>query len=435
MLDVVCVVDREGHFLYVSAASEQVFGYRPEEMVGRTVQELVHPDDRERTLAIAEKVMSGDSSTLIENRYIRKNGSVAHIMWSAHWSERDQVRIGVARDVTRRKQAEQAQAALLDISRSAHRSGDLSTLLEEIRGILVELVPCETFRVTLDDPDTSKLVYPPAPTGCDNPGIGIRDELEPFTAQVMQTQSPLLLDRAAILTRGATSADPGSLPYSWLGIPLVDDQGIMGVLAVERGSQQRPFGERDQKLLQFVSEQVASAIRHRAMLLRLEHLAQYDALTGLPNRALLNDRLLKALQSAQRHGQFVALLFVDMDDFKRINDTLGHAVGDRLLQLAAQRLVACVRRADTVARLGGDEFVLVIDSLSNTDPLDGLMAKIRGEFVRPFELAGQSVSVSLSIGLALYPRDGATADVLLQHADRGMYAAKVHSRDGGGGSR
>ena len=122
-------------------------------------------------------------------------------------------------------------------------------------------------------------------------------------------------------------------------------------------------------------------------------------------------------------------------DFKRINDTLGHAVGDRLLQLAAQRLVACVRRADTVARLGGDEFVLVIDSLSNTDPLDGLMAKIRGEFVRPFELAGQSVSVSLSIGLALYPRDGATADVLLQHADRGMYAAKVHSRDGGGGSR
>lgn len=435
MLDVVCVVDREGHFLYVSAASEQVFGYRPEEMVGRTVQELVHPDDRERTLAIAEKVMSGDSSTLIENRYIRKNGSVAHIMWSAHWSERDQVRIGVARDVTRRKQAEQAQAALLDISRSAHRSGDLSTLLEEIRGILVELVPCETFRVTLDDPGTSKLDSPPTPMGCDSPGIGVRDELEPFAAQVMQTQSPLLLDRAEILTRGATSVDPGSLPHSWLGIPLVDDQGIMGVLAVERGSQQRPFGERDQKLLQFVSEQVASAIRHRAMLLRLERLAQYDALTGLPNRALLNDRLLKALQSAQRHGQFVALLFVDMDDFKRINDTLGHAAGDGLLQLAAQRLVACVRRADTVARLGGDEFVVVIDSLSSTDPLDGLMEKIRGEFVRPFELAGQSVSVSLSIGLALYPRDGATADVLLQHADRGMYAAKVHSRDGDGGSR
>src|SRR5690554_1154142 len=119
MLDAVCVVDRDGRFLYVSAASEQVFGYTPEEMVGRMVWDLVHPEDHDLTRAQAERVMSGNSSTQIENRYIRKDGSVAHIMWSARWSERDQVRIGVARDVTRRKHAERAQDALLRISQAA----------------------------------------------------------------------------------------------------------------------------------------------------------------------------------------------------------------------------------------------------------------------------------------------------------------------------
>tara|TARA_R100000900_G_scaffold127863_3_gene103267 strand:+ start:130281 stop:131630 length:1350 start_codon:yes stop_codon:yes gene_type:complete len=433
ILDAVCVVDRDGRFLYVSAASRQVFGYAPEEMVGRMVWDLVHPEDQELTRAQAERVMSGISSSQIENRYIRKDGSVADIMWSARWSERDQVRIGVARDVTRRKQAERAQAALLEISRSVHRSGDLSALLDEIRGIIVELVPCDNFQVVLDHAN------PDSPAGSATPlnrapeGVPSRHRLEPFVVQVMRTQRPLLLDRQSILAQGTKDAD--SLPHSWLGIPLVDDQGIMGVLTVERLLPQSAFSERERTLLQFVSEQVASAIRHRTMLLRLEHLAQYDALTGLPNRALLNDRLIQSLESAQRHDQLVALLFVDMDDFKQINDTLGHAAGDRLLQLAAQRLTACVRRADTVARLGGDEFVVVIEGLNSTAPLEGLMIKIREEFARPFELAGQIVGASLSVGLALYPRDGISPEALLQHADRGMYAAKADTRRNEGGSR
>lgn len=431
LLDAVCVVDRHGRFLYVSAASEQVFGYTPEEMVGRTVWDLVHPEDQELTRAQAERVMSGNSSTQIENRYIRKDGSVVHIMWSARWSEREQVRIGVARDVTRRKQAERAQDALLRISQAAHRAGDLAQLLQEIRGIISELVPCRDLQVVLRDADSGRWIHPGRVLdGAASPG-DVEGEIEPWTARVVQTQSSLLLDREALAAMATGPVDREVLPHCWLGIPLMDDQGMMGVLAVECDASRDSFSEADRQVLHFVSDQVTSAIRHRAMLSRLERLAQYDVLTGLPNRALLNDRLLKALRNAERAGHLLALLFVDMNNFKRINDRHGHAAGDRLLQLAAARLTGCVRTADTVARLGGDEFVVVIEGLAAPEPIEGLMAKIRQAFSRPFELEEQSVQASLSIGLALYPRDGLTPDTLLQYADRRMYAAKADVVEGG----
>lgn len=431
MLDAVCVVDRDGRFLYVSAASEQVFGYTPEEMVGRMVWDLVHPEDHDLTRAQAERVMSGNSSTQIENRYIRKDGSVAHIMWSARWSERDQVRIGVARDVTRRKHAERAQDALLRISQAAHRAGDLPQLLQEIRGIISGLVPCRDFQVVLRDADTGCWIRPTGAHDGSAPSADAEGELEPWTARVVQTRSSLLLDREALAAMATVPVNREVLPHCWLGIPLMDDQGMMGVLAVECDASRDSFSEADRQVLNFVSDQVTSAIRHRAMLSRLERLAQYDVLTGLPNRALLNDRLLKAFRDAERSGHLLALLFVDMDNFKRINDRHGHAAGDRLLQLAAGRLAGCVRTADTVARLGGDEFVVVIEGLAAPEPIEGLMAKIRQSFSRPFELDGQSVQASLSIGLALYPRDGLTPEALLQHADRRMYAAKADVVEGG----
>ncbi|MFU8764706.1 MAG: PAS domain-containing protein, partial [Haliea sp.] len=160
LLDVVCVVDAEGHFQFVSAACEQVFGFTREEMVGKTVQDLVHPEDRERTLNLAGRVMGGSESTQFENRYLRKDGSIAHIMWSARWSDEDQVRIGVARDITRRKQAELVQSALFRISQAAHRTHDLGILLDQIRDIVVPLVPSEGFYVALRDNLDGRWHYP-----------------------------------------------------------------------------------------------------------------------------------------------------------------------------------------------------------------------------------------------------------------------------------
>ncbi|HEY7776605.1 MAG TPA: PAS domain S-box protein, partial [Kineobactrum sp.] len=191
LLDVVCVVDGDGHFQYVSAACEPVFGFTQDEMVGKTVHDLVHPDDRERTLNSASQVMAGTDSTQFENRYLRKDGEVVHIMWSARWSEQRQVRIGVARDITRRKQAELMQSALFQISQAAHRVGDLVILLDQIHNIIATLVPCHGFYMALWDKLAGRWSYPYCR---DESGAGaeIPVEVESFCARVLAEGRTLL---------------------------------------------------------------------------------------------------------------------------------------------------------------------------------------------------------------------------------------------------
>jgi diguanylate cyclase (GGDEF)-like protein len=155
--------------------------------------------------------------------------------------------------------------------------------------------------------------------------------------------------------------------------------------------------------------------------------AFFDALTGLPNRALLMDRLQQALAAATRSGAGVGVLFLDLDHFKAVNDTLGHDAGDALLVEAAGRLSSLVRRNDTIARLGGDEFVIVISELAAPGQPALVAAKVIEAFQRPFPLQDRPVQVGTSIGIAVFPGDGSDGATLLKHADTAMYQAK---RDG-----
>lgn len=157
---------------------------------------------------------------------------------------------------------------------------------------------------------------------------------------------------------------------------------------------------------------------------RLDLLAHYDALTGLSNRSLLLDRLKQSVERAIRGGTRVVLLFIDLDHFKQINDTWGHATGDLLLQAVAQRLKQCVRAADTVARLGGDEFVVLLPDIKDVDAVAQLAQKILDALTPPYELDGKSLTSTPSIGISIYPDDHDDADTLLEHADRAMYQAK-----------
>ena len=161
-------------------------------------------------------------------------------------------------------------------------------------------------------------------------------------------------------------------------------------------------------------------------------LAQHDILTGLPNRSLLNQRLRQILAQALRDSTQVACLFLDFDNFKRINDTLGHDAGDQLLQAIAQRLTKAVRESDTVARLGGDEFVLVLPSLNASDATFEVMAvisRIRESFKEPFRLSDQIPTLTCSIGVAIYPVDAPDAITLIKQADTAMYSAKESGRN------
>jgi diguanylate cyclase (GGDEF)-like protein/PAS domain S-box-containing protein len=168
---------------------------------------------------------------------------------------------------------------------------------------------------------------------------------------------------------------------------------------------------------------------------RIQHMAYHDTLTNLPNRTLLTDRVNRALARARRTGQIGALLFVDLDKFKRINDSLGHSVGDELLKELAQRLRNALREEDTVARLGGDEFVALLEGLGQDQERAVAKAreiaeKLRGVFADEYRLNGHELYVTASIGVVTFPNDGDTVDTLLRHADTAMYHAKGAGRDG-----
>jgi diguanylate cyclase (GGDEF)-like protein/PAS domain S-box-containing protein len=163
---------------------------------------------------------------------------------------------------------------------------------------------------------------------------------------------------------------------------------------------------------------------------KMLHLAHYDALTGLPNRTLFRDRLEQEIRKAHRDGLKMALLFIDLDKFKEVNDTLGHSMGDILLKEAARRIGECLREADTVARLGGDEFTVILGELDHASSVERVTESIRQNLAKPFWLEGETAYVSASIGITLYPDDATGAEDLLKNADQAMYAAKDRGRNG-----
>jgi diguanylate cyclase (GGDEF)-like protein/PAS domain S-box-containing protein len=165
-----------------------------------------------------------------------------------------------------------------------------------------------------------------------------------------------------------------------------------------------------------------------AMAQQMTHSAKHDFLTGLPNRMLLNDRIGQAIASGRRHAKQVAVLFLDLDGFKHINDSLGHPVGDKLLQSVAERLMACVRGSDTVSRQGGDEFVILLSDLSQSEDAAVMAGRVLRAIAQPHSIDQHDLHVTTSIGVSVYPDDGANAESLIKNADTAMYQAKEQGR-------
>ena len=427
LLDAVCTVDATGRFVYASAACERIFGYTPAEMIGLQMIDLVVPEDRARTLQAAAEIMAGQPKLHFENRYVRKDGRIVHVMWTARWSEPDRLRIAVARDVTELKRAQAVQSALYAISEAAHAADDLAALLELIHQTISGLLPATNFFVAMIDEGSGVLDFPYCVDECAPGDIPAREDpaVRALCMEVIVSEQPLLLPPGSIgaLSEHLAATDDGPVPC-WLGVPLVSDKGAIGALVLKScpGSPHYTAGDRD--LLHFVSTQIATAVERLQLRARLQQMAQYDDLTGLPNRALLRDRLDTALAAARRDKGRIALLYLDLDRFKEINDTLGHAAGDELLQAVAYRMKHCVRDADTVARIGGDEFVVLLPNTQLPEHAELVAAKIHEAIARPLEIAGCMLRIVPSIGIALYPEHGEDGPQLLQRADEAMYAAK-----------
>jgi diguanylate cyclase (GGDEF)-like protein/PAS domain S-box-containing protein len=226
------------------------------------------------------------------------------------------------------------------------------------------------------------------------------------------------------------------LPFAWAAelrcsaiVPVRTDQMVQGVLCAF-SHVDNAFGAQESKFLLTAGSVLSAGLRRIEGEGRLAFLAQYDSLTGLPNRALLSDRFSLVIALARRHGLPAGVLFIDLDNFKAVNDSLGHAAGDEVLCNTARRLKELLRQGDTVARVSGDEFAVILGTLARPEDAALVAQKIIDKLAAPLQVAGQELFVTASIGIAVFPADGDDPETLLGAADAAMYRAKQSGRNG-----
>lgn len=253
----------------------------------------------------------------------------------------------------------------------------------------------------------------------------------PLIAQLVNSRAVIVLDEttgdpalAALLERSGTEAS--------VVASLFAGGHFLGVIAANFGRDSSLAAIRDADLherLSGLADQAATTLQNLELLERVSHMAWHDALTGLPNRRLFEDRVEQELVRSRRVGEPVCMFFVDLDHFKAVNDSLGHAAGDDLIQQVSERLVDTVRRQDTVARVGGDEFAILLPGLSDQLSIDQLAQRALEAMSTPFDVSGVEVETSASIGIAMAPDHGDSYDELLSRADEAMYRAKSRGRN------
>jgi diguanylate cyclase (GGDEF)-like protein len=317
------------------------------------------------------------------------------------------------------------QRALYQISETTHSCRDLSDIFAQIHQIIGELLPAKNCFIALYDEATSLVSFPyyvdeydaqPTPRPLSERGL---------THRVIRTGEAVLMKpdtRAQRIAQGEQII--GSICLDWLGVPLKLEDRVIGALAIQSYHGDVRYSDQDKELLQFVSSQVAAAIERKRTADHIAHLAWHDVLTGLPNRALLRERLQQTILLAKRQQRRFAYICVDLDKFKPINDQFGHAAGDALLVQVAARMRECVRETDTVARVGGDEFIVLLQDIERFENTLFLANKICDQLHLPFNIEGQLHHVSASLGVALYPEHALEAEQLAACADSALYTAK-----------
>ncbi|MGP1381972.1 MAG: EAL domain-containing protein [Thainema sp.] len=216
---------------------------------------------------------------------------------------------------------------------------------------------------------------------------------------------------------------------SILMVPIFIDQVLWGYIGFDACQEAREWTASEESILVAIAASLGGAIKRQQTEAQMRHQAFHDSLTGLPNRTLFNEHLPLEIAHARRSGEMLGVMFLDLDRFKNINDTLGHAVGDELLRQATQRLQQSLREADLIARWGGDEFTLVLPHLSSPDDAAKIARRIRDSLATAFHVGEHELYITSSMGLAIYPQDGEDLNTLLQNADTALYRAKDEGRN------
>ncbi|QDZ29740.1 EAL domain-containing protein [Noviherbaspirillum sp. UKPF54] len=399
-----CLIDSNWTMQFISGGCLALTGYGSEDFIANVAvsyEDLIHPDHRQQVRDGVHAALRRHERIDLEYRIVRRDGAVRWV-WERATGVKDMHGVYIAlegfiQDITQRKQAEQA----LHEAERRYRS-------------IVENAVEGIFQST---PDKGYLAVNPALArmyGYDSPQQMI-DHLRDIDHQLYVDPQR----RAEFLRRMAEQ--DGVLNFE----SQVYQRGGNVIWISESARNVRG----PDNAVQFFEGSVIDITERKIYEAQIRHQATHDALTGLPNRNLLHDRLQQAMANARRNDQIAAVVFIDLDQFKFINDSLGHQVGDELLKVIGARLRASMRACDTVARQGGDEFVLVLDNHRSCEAITDTVRRVIALVAEPWSAKGLELQVTCSVGVSVFPDDGSDAETLLRHADSAMYKAKELGRN------
>ncbi|MGN6578545.1 MAG: putative bifunctional diguanylate cyclase/phosphodiesterase [Bordetella sp.] len=391
-------VVQDGRFVFVNERLASLFGYTAAELcAGMTSQALTAEFDRERVAGEIARRMSGEKQACAyEFQGLRRDGSLFDVeVFSVTVSYRNTpATIGLLQDISERRRAERESANQLQFITRLLDTIPNPVFYKDVQG---RYLGCNRAFEEFVGLPRDQIV-----------GRSTEDLSPPDLAKIY-----VAADQALFAGRG-TQTYEASVAYG----KQANRRDVVFYKAT--------FDKADGTLGGLVG--VILDISERKQMEQVRHDAYYDALTGLPNLRLLRERLTEELLRAKRQEELLALLFIDLDGFKEVNDTLGHHVGDELLRQAARRISSALRASDTVARLGGDEFAVLLPQMTESSAAGVVAEKILRLLSEPYELEGKLVYVTGSLGIAVYPQDG-TDSTLLSYADQAMYAAKAQGKN------